>query len=62
MSVAYHYSVHIVAETSKEIPLAWITTVHLLEPIKYGGRWETVIEEAKGADECLKAVNGKQNI
>lgn len=45
-------------KTSKKIPLAHITTVHLLQPIKYSGTWKRVCETAE-AGQFLQALNGK---
>lgn len=56
-TVAYHHQAHIMAET-KKIPLAQITTVHLLQPIKCIGTWRRVCD-ATGAGQYLEAVNGK---
>lgn len=47
------------AETSKEIPLARITTVHLSQPITHSGTWKRVSEATEGAGQCLEAGDDK---
>lgn len=58
LTVAHHYQAHIVAERSKEVPLAQITTVHLLKPIKYSQTWKRICR-ANRTGQHLTAVNVK---
>lgn len=58
LTVAHHYQAHIVAERSKEVPLAQITTVHLLKPIKYSQTWKRICRVNR-TGQHLTAVNVK---